>query len=102
MFDDYAEIYRILLKNKQEKLKENENKDKNAEDQNKTIQAFAIEANMTSQKLAGETISLRRDTYNDKKHYPSNNISLQHLVHFFERSPKYANSKYHFKAMMQL
>jgi hypothetical protein len=57
---------------------------------------------MTSQKLGGEMISLRRDTYNDKKHYPSNNITLQHLVHFFERSHKYNNSKYHFKAMMLL
>lgn len=102
VFDDYTEIYKILLKNKQEKIKENENKDKNAENQDKTIQAFAMEANLTSQKNTGEQANQRRDTYNDKKHYPSNNITLQHLVHFFECSPKHKNSKHHFKASMLL
>lgn len=102
VFDDYAEIYKILLKNKQEKLKDNESKDKNTEDQFKTIQKFAQEADMVSQKVGTDLSSIRRDTHNEKKHYPSNNITLMHLVHFFERSHKYKNSKYHFKAMMLL
>lgn len=102
VFDDYTEIYKILLKNKQDKIKENENKDKNSENQDNTIRAFAMEANLTSQKLTGEQANQRRDTYNDKKHYPSNNITLQHLVHFFECSPKHKHSKHHFKASMLL
>lgn len=61
----YAEIYRLLLKNKQEKLKENDNKDKNAEDQKKCILMFAQEGNFASQRTQQEANFARRDTFSE-------------------------------------
>lgn len=59
----YTEIYRILLKNKQEKLKENDNKDKNAEDQKKCVEIFAKEAGFASQRNTNEPNFARREIY---------------------------------------
>ncbi len=71
VFDDvaaasqYTEIYRILLKNKQEKLKENDNKDKNAEDQKKCIQIFAQEGSGFNQRSNQESSYPRTEVFNE-------------------------------------
>ena len=61
----YTEIYRILLKNKQEKLKENDNKDKNAEDQKKCIQIFAQEGSGFNQRSNQESSYPRTEVFNE-------------------------------------
>ena len=61
----YTEIYRILLKNKQEKLKENDNKDKNAEDQKKCIQIFAQEGSGFNQRSNQENSYQRAEVFNE-------------------------------------
>jgi hypothetical protein len=63
VFDDYTEIYRILLKNKQEKLKENDSKDKNAEDQKKCVEIFAKESNFANQRNNLEPSFVRRPDF---------------------------------------
>jgi len=100
VFEDYTEIYRVLLKNKQEKLKENDSKDKNAEDQKKCISMFASEGNFNSQRNATDSNFIRREPFPERRDVVSNSITMQHLIFFFENSIIYRCSKFHFKANM--
>lgn len=100
ILDDYTEIYRILLKNKQDRMKENENSMKNTEEQNQQIKYF-IEGAANRQKNDLNMLGKRQPMMMDRKDSTMMTLNNKHVAFFLENHPRYRKSKLLLKSLLK-
>lgn len=94
--DDFNEIFKVLYKTRQEKMKDNDSTQKNTEDQNRCIELFAKgvkeknnELNNTKQMLnkrENSNVNMKGEPY-------SMNLTMKHLIFYMENNEKWNKSK---------
>ena len=99
--DDFSEIFKILQKTRQEKMKDNDSTQKNTEDQNRCIELFAKgqkdKGNMLNDT---KTMLNKRENLNENKKGEgfSKNLTIKHLIFYLENHERWEKSKLLYKA----
>ena len=88
-----------MYKNKSERMKENENSQKNTEDQNQCIKLF-VEGRDSRPKNDLTILGKRESSTAEITDPAVFNLSMKHLIFFLEQDPRFRRSKLLFKAYM--
>ena len=89
-----------MLKNKLDRMKDNENSLKNTEEQNQQIKYF-IEGSSNQPKTDLTMLGKRQSMNYDRKDSSMMSLNKKHLIFFLENHPRYRKSKILLKALLK-